>query len=506
MTTTISGSAVDLHEQDARTVADAVRAGTLKARDVVDRCLDRIERLNPAINAYVFVDADRARRVADEVDRCVATGDDPGPLAGVPLAIKELEPVEGWPDTRASTVFRDRIATTTTTMTSRLLAAGAVPVGLTASPEIGHLPFTNSVLHGPTRNPWALDRTPGGSSGGAGAAVAAGIVPMANGGDGGGSIRIPASCNGLVGLKPSRGLIPFGPRAGEGWWGFATEHVITRSVRDTAAALDATAGPDAGCPYFTAPADSYLAAMAEPPRKLRIAFTGKALAGRSMDSECLEGLSRTVRLLQDLGHELVESGPEVSREEFLHAFTTMLCGEIAATLTGAARDLKRRFDPALVEPATLSLARIGRAVSAEDAALARQYFGRLTRRIGQWFADYDVLLTPTLGRPPFPIGTLQPNGLERAQLALVNRLPIAGLIKSGPRMMKVAEKTFDWIPNTPVFNATGQPSISLPLHWSADGLPVGMMFSAPLAQDALLLQLAAQLEQAQPWFDRRPPV
>ena len=485
---------------DAMGLAALVARNEVSASELLDVATARADAVNPAINAIV-------RRLDGRARDHIGAADLTGPFAGVPFLIKDLSAEYGGePISSGSRFLADFVPPHDSELVRRYKAAGLVIFGKTNTPEFGLTPFTESRLFGPARNPWNPQRTPGGSSGGSGAAVAAGIVPMANGGDGGGSIRIPASCNGLVGLKPSRGLIPFGPRGGEGWWGFATEHVITRSVRDSAAALDATAGPDPGCPYFTAPAASYLAAMAEPPRRLRIAFSAKALAGRSMDPECSEGLTRTVRLLQDLGHELVEATPPLSRDEFLQGFTTMLAGEIAATLTGVARDLKRKLDPDLVEPATLALARIGRAVTAEEAALARQYFGRMTRRIGHWFADYDVLLTPTLGRPPFPIGTLQPNAAERAQLALVNHLPIAGLIKSGAMLMKFAEKTFDWIPNTPVFNATGQPSISLPLHWSTDGLPVGMMFTAPLAQDALLLQLAAQLEQAQPWFDRRPPL
>ncbi|MCC2657203.1 MAG: hypothetical protein K0Q76_2311 [Panacagrimonas sp.] len=488
----------DYVRHDAMGLADLVARNEVSAAELLDAAIARADAVNPAINAIV-------RRLDGRARDRIGAEDLAGPFAGVPFLIKDLTAeFGGEPISSGSRFLADYVPAHDSELVRRYKAAGLVIFGKTNTPEFGLTPFTESRLFGPARNPWNPQRTPGGSSGGAGAAVAAGIVPMANGGDGGGSIRIPASCNGLVGLKPSRGLVPFGPNAGESWWGFTAEHVITRSVRDSAAALDATAGPDAGCPYFTTPDASYLSAIAEPPRRLRIAFTARPLAGRSMDPECGEGLARTVRLLQDLGHELIESAPPVSREEFTHAFTTMLCGETAATLSGAARDLKRPFDRDLVEPATLALARIGRAVTAEEAALARQYFGRLTRRIGHWFADYDVLLTPTLGRPPFPIGTLQPDGFERAQLALINRLPIAGLIKSGPMLMKFAEKTFDWIPNTPVFNATGQPSISLPLHMSRDGLPVGMMFTAPLAQDARLLQLAAQLEQAQPWFDRRP--
>jgi len=490
----------EYRQLDALGLAALVARGDVTARELLDIAIARAEAVNPKINAIV-------RRFDERGRRQIADGPQ-GLFAGVPFLLKDLgADYAGEPISSGCRFLADYVPARDSELVRRYKAAGLVIFGKTNTPEFGLTPFTESRLFGPARNPWNTGYTPGGSSGGAGAAIAAGIVPMANGGDGGGSIRIPASCNGLVGLKPSRGLIPFGPARGESWWGFAIEHVLSRSVRDTAAALDATAGPDAGCPYFISPDSSYLKALHVPAQKrLRIAFTARPLVGRTMDPECVAGLARTVSLLQELGHEVIEAAPPVSRDEFMQAFVTMLAGETASTLTSASRDLKRAIDPRQFEPATLALARLGRAISAESVSLARQYVGRLTRTIGHWFADYDVLLTPTLGRTPFSIGALQPTRVEAAQLALLNTLPIAGLMKAGPLLVKFAEKTFDWIPNTPVFNATGQPSISLPLHWSADGLPVGMMFTAPIGCDARLLQLSAQLEQARPWFGKVAPL
>jgi amidase len=485
---------------DALGLAELIASGQTTATELLDTAIARADAVNPAINAIV-------RRLDLRARAQLADGVPQGPFAGVPFLIKDLmAEYAGEPLSSGSRFLAQYASPRDSELVRRFKRAGLVIFGKTNTPEFGLTPFTEPLLFGPTRNPWNTAHTPGGSSGGSGAAIAAGIVPMASGGDGGGSIRIPASCNGLVGLKPTRGLIPFGPFAGEGWWGFATEHVITRSVRDSAAALDATAGPDPGCPYFTAPAPSYLQALREPPARLRIAYSAKPLVGRIMDPECVRGLEASVRLLESLGHELVEAAPSIPREAFLQNFVVMLASEVSATLATAARGLNTALDPRLIEPATFALGRIGKAVTAEEVGLARMFFGSLTRAIGQWFEDFDVLLTPTLGRPPFPIGALQPNLREQAQLALLNRLPIARLVKSGSMLLQVAEKTFDWMPNTPVFNATGQPSISLPLHWSADGLPVGMMFSARFADDSRLLQLAAQIEQAQPWFDRRPPL
>lgn len=491
----------EYRQYDALGLAELVQRREVTPAELLDLAIARADAVNPKINAVVHRFDDRARsQIAGGLQ---------GPFAGVPFLLKDLmASYAGEPLRSGSRFLADFVPPHDSELVRRYKAAGLVIFGKTNTPELGLAPFTEPKLFGPTLNPWNTNRTAGGSSGGAAAAVAAGIVPMANGGDGGGSIRIPASCNGLVGLKPSRGLIPCGPDHGDSWWGFASEHVLTRTVRDTAAALDATAGPDAGCPYYLSPDSSYLGALSAPSAKkrLRIAFSDHPLVGRSMDPECREGLKRTVQLLQDLGHELVEAAPTVSREEFLRAFVTMLAGETAAVLTLAARFLGRPLNRQEIEPETLALARLGQAINAEEVGIARLYFGQLTRSIGHWFADYDVLLTPTLARPPFPTAALQGTLPEKAQLAAFNSLPIAGLVKSSNLLHKFSEKHFDWIPNTPVFNVTGQPSISLPLHWSADGLPVGMMFTAPIGQDAMLLQLSAELEQAQPWFNRVPPI
>lgn len=484
---------------DALGLAELVSSRQVSASELLDTAIARAEAVNPQLNAIIRRLDAQARR---QLDTALS-----GPFAGVPFLIKDLmAEYAGEPLTSGSRFFADYVPRQDSELVRRYKAAGLVIFGKTNTPEFGLTPFTESALFGPARNPWNTAHTPGGSSGGSGAAIAAGIVPMANGGDGGGSLRIPASCNGLVGFKPTRGLLPNGPLNGEHWWGFTSEHVMSRSVRDTAAALDATAGPDPGCPYFTQPRPSYLAALRDPPARLRIAFTAEPLIGRSMHGECRQGVETTVRLLQDLGHEVVEARPPVAREEFIENFGAMFASETAAQVTGGARAMNKKVDPSQLEPETYGLVRIGRAISGEKVALARAFFGQLTRRIGQWFTDYDVLLTPTLGLPPFRIGALQPSLSERAQVALLNRLPIAQFLESKTMLSTAANRSFEWIPNTPVFNATGQPSISLPLHWSADGLPVGMMLTARFADDARLLQLSAQLERARPWFDRRPPI
>ncbi|MGQ0529012.1 MAG: amidase [Panacagrimonas sp.] len=486
----------EYRKHDALGLADRVARGDVTAAELLDLAIARADAVNPQINALV--------RRFDARARQQIAGGLQGPFAGVPFLLKDLmADYAGEVTSSGSAMFADYVPQQDSELVRRYKAAGLVIFGKTNTPELGLTPFTEPRLFGPARNPWNLAHTPGGSSGGSGAAIAAGIVPMANGGDGGGSIRIPASCNGLVGYKPSRGLIPHGPHRGDAWWGYATEHVLTRSVRDSAAALDATAGADAGCPYSTH-IEPVLPRLQEAPPRLRIAFSAEPMTGLHMHADCRTGLAGTVQHLQDLGHELIEAAPRIDREAFVQSFVTMLTGETAAELRAGAQALGRRLDLRKVEPATRALARLGRAVSAEESGLARLHMNRVTRDIGHWFQNYDVLLTPTLGMPPFKIGALQASLSEQIQLALLNGLPIASLIKSGKLLLQTAAKTFEWMPNTPVFNVTGQPSISLPLHWNADGLPVGMMLSAKLGDDALLLRLAAQIEQAYPWFDKRP--
>ncbi|MGB0954970.1 MAG: amidase [Panacagrimonas sp.] len=484
--------------QDALGLARLIAGQQVSAAELLECAIARAEAVNPKLNAIVrplyALGRERARQSLN------------GPLAGVPFLLKDLmADLAGEPTSGGSRFFADYVPEQDSELVARYKKAGLVIFGKTNTPELGLTPFTEPELFGPAHNPWNLDYTPGGSSGGSGAAIAAGIVPAANGGDGGGSIRIPAACCGLVGLKPTRGRIPTGPLRGDFWYGSATEHVLTRSVRDTAALLDATEGADAGSPYFTAPpAQPFLKQLKQETPKLRIAFSAKPMLGLKMDPACIDGLQRSVQLLQDLGHELEEDAPPVDRESFLLAFAQQIAGETAAEYRAACQVLGKRFDPRQVEPFTMAQIRVGRALSAEALGVARRILALATRQIGQFFEKYDVLLTPTLGMRPFKIGALQPQGLDAFKLQLINKLPLGTLGKRPTEMLTLAEKIFEWIPNTPVFNVTGQPSISLPLHQSEEGLPIGMMFTARFGDDATLLKLSAQLEQAQPWFARVP--
>ena len=462
------------HRAAAHAIADAVRAGALRARDVLEHHLERIDRLNPALNAFVFVDPERARAAADAVDTAVAAGDDPGPLAGVPLGIKELEAVEGWPDTRASTALRNRVADRTSTMTTRLLAAGAVPVGLTASPEIGHLPYTCSVLHGPTRNPWDLERTPGGSSGGAGAALAAGLVPLATGSDMGGSIRLPAGWSGVVGVKGTLGRIPRGPgflgRAGMIHYG-----PLARTVRDAARFLDCAAGTDLRDPE----------SLPAPPVPFEAALDLVALRGR------------TVAVVHDNG--LSPSDPEV-RSTLREAADALIGAaglvEVGAALafpdlmTGAAALLFADGDPELaahlpevmgnlfVTPGAgplMELAFAGADLSLDAVAAANHTRVAINEVLAEAFDRADLLLLPTSPIPAF--------GCEGPLPTVVDGQEV------GPQACALF---------TSPFNISGHPVVSVPMGM-VDGAPVGMQIVARRHEDALAIAAAAAFEAAHPW-------
>jgi amidase len=380
-----------------------------------------------------------------------------------------------------------------------------VILGKSNTPEFGLTPYTEPDTFGPVRNPWDLTRTTGGSSGGSAAAVAARIVPIASGGDGGGSIRIPASACGVFGLKPTRGRTPIGPVLGEAWHGFAIEHVLTRSVRDSAAMLDATHGADVGAPYYAPPqASPFLNEVSTHPGKLRIAFTSKPFLGENVHADVLKGLQATVSLLKELGHEVVEASPQIDREAFSLAFVTILAAETRADIEEAARFVGRKVSVKDFDPATFGLGMLGKAMSAEEYASASRYLQTSARGIARFFEDYDLLLTPTLAQPPVMIGSLLPTASEKMLINLIGSFDGGGLLKMMGIAKLLAAKTFEFIPWTPVFNVTGQPAMSVPLYWNAENLPIGMHFVGKFGDEATLFRLAGQLEQACPWANKVP--
>jgi amidase len=490
----------EFHEYDGLGLAELVSSGEVSPAELLDEAVARIEATNPRLNAVI-------RKMYERAREAVRAGVPEGPFAGVPFLMKDLLcTVEGVPTSCGTRILKDVPQPHDSEMVRRYRAAGLVILGKTNTPEFGLLPYTEPEAFGPTNNPWDLTRTAGGSSGGSAAAVAARMVPLAAGGDGGGSIRIPASCCGVFGLKPTRGRTPTGPDVGENWRGYVQEHVLTRSVRDSAAMLDAVAGPEVGAPYCAPPQERpYLQEVTTEPGRLRVAFSSRPLLGHEVDAECEKGMGETVRLLEGLGHELVEASPPVDREAFSIAYLTVIAAETRDTIVQAARLAGRKTSLADFEIGTRALAMLGQAFSAGEFAGALSYLQASSRDIARFFEEYDVLLTPTLARPPVVTGSLQPTDAERRQVGILSRLNAGWLMKALGVIKPLADKTFAFMPYTPVFNVTGQPAMSVPLHWSAGGLPVGMHFVGRFGDEATLYRLAGQLEGAQPWFERTPP-
>jgi amidase len=486
---------------DGLGLAELVKRKEVEPLELLEAAIQRIEAFNPQLNAVVTKMYDQARQAAE--------GDLPhGPFQGVPFLLKDLgAEYRGVPLTMGSRFFRKYVPGYDGELVRRYKSAGVVILGKTNTPELGLLPTTESELHGSAYNPWDHTRTTGGSSGGSAAAVAAGFVPLAHGNDGGGSIRIPAACCGLFGLKPTRGRTPTGPVRGEEWQGMAIDHVLTRSVRDSAAMLDATCGPEAGAATVAPPpARPFLEEVGADPGVLRIAFTpGPFLPGK-IHPYCLAGLEATAKLCQDLGHRVEEAAPPINGEAFAKAFFTMTCGETRATIEEGARLVGRKPAPGDFEPATWAVAMLGRQICAADYTKALHYLRRSARDIGRFFQDYDVLLTPTLGMPPVKLGQLLPQGAQGAALNLLASLNAGRMLRTFLNIDELVGTVFEFIPNLPVFNATGQPAMSVPLHRTEDGLPIGMHFVSRFGDEATLLRLASQLEQARPWFERMPPL
>ncbi|MBE7448748.1 MAG: amidase [Kofleriaceae bacterium] len=496
----------DYASHDGLGLAELVAKGQVHPRELVDEAIARIERDNPRLNAVIHRMYDAARRLAD---RPAGSGPAPvgAPFFGVPFLAKDL--VSTWagePQASGSRLLAGWVAPHDSELVTRYRRAGLITVGKTSTPELGLLPVTEPVAFGPTRNPWDTSRTPGGSSGGSGAAVAAGFVPLAGGGDGGGSIRIPASCCGLFGLKPTRGRTPLGPDVGEAWQGCAIEHVLTRSVRDSAAMLDAVAGDDPGAPYSAPPpARPFRAEVGVAPGKLRIAFTRRALISAEVHPECVRAVEDAAALLRELGHEVVEEHPSFDADAFAVDFVHMLVGETAADVAESEALIGRRARPGDLEKETMVLARLGDAVSARDFALAARRIRRLGRQLAPFFARHALLLTPTLAQPPVAVGALASKGAEAALIEVAQRLPVGRLLHRLGALHRIAATAWSFAPFTAPWNATGQPACSLPLHWTPDGLPVGVQLVGRFGDEATLLRVASQVEAARPWKDRRPP-
>jgi amidase len=478
-----------------------VRDGRVTAEELLDEALARTSTVNPRINAVVH-------RMEDAARAAIATGLPHGPFRGVPFLVKDLlMACSGAPLSGGSRLLRHYVAPRDEELVARYRAAGLVIFGKTSTPEFGFANVTEPELFGPTRNPWNLERTPGGSSGGSAAAVAARIVPAAGANDGGGSIRTPASNCGLVGLKPSRGRNPSGPQAPEVWWGFVAEHALTRTVRDCAALLDATCGPYAGqLSRLPPPARPYLEETGREPGQLRIAFSFDRGLGASLHPENRRALASATAVLTGQGHVLEEVHLPVEAERFIDDYATLVAAEAAATVRLAEALVRRRATAADLELPTRVLARMGEALSGGRTAGALYSMQGFARQWLAWSGRYDVLLTPSVGVPPLPIGAYRLGAAQRQALQLLIALPGRALLRQWSRILEAFRPMFEAAPYTMFANVTGQPSMSLPLYWTEDGLPMGLLFTARPGDEATLFRLAAQLEQCMPWAARRAPL
>ena len=470
----------DDERYDGLGLAALVQQREVSAGELLDAAIERVEERNPAINAVVDRFYDRAKAA-------IAAGLPSGPFTGVPYLLKDYGVyLTGTRTTGGSRLFRDAVADHDSEIVVRLQRAGLVIFGKTNTSELGLSTSVEPELFGPTRNPWQRDHSAGGSSGGAAASVAAGMVPMAHATDGGGSIRIPASCNGLFGLKPTRARTPMGPDLGEGWNGASVGHAVTRSVRDSAALLDATAGPDIGDPYWAPPPrGSFLAEVGADPGRLQIALATRPGTGDAVDPECVAAATAAARLCESLGHQVIEAWPAIEEPARSEAARVIATVHTRVTLEARAQALGRELRPDDVEPQTWAAAEFGRQASASAYAGAIRVLHRAGRVVGRFFTEFDVLITPTMCRPPHKIGVLSSS--NRDQRAFVEAL-------------------LGTIAFTSPFNGTGNPAMSVPLSWSRDGLPIGVQFVAGFGEEATLFRLAAQLEKAQPWATRRPTV
>jgi amidase len=487
-------------EFDALGLAELVRRGQVSPGELLDEALTRTTAVNPKINAVIHLMEGRARAA-------IAAGLPEGPFRGVPFLVKDLmTAVAGEPMSRGSRLFRDYVPAEDEELTRRYRRAGLVIFGKTNTPELGFTNVTEPELFGPTRNPWNLERTSSGSSGGSAAAVAARIVPAANANDGGGSIRTPASNCGLVGLKPSRGRNPTGPKAPEEWFGIIGEHVVTRTVRDNAALLDATAG-DYPQQLMKLPASErpFLDETTREPGRLRVAFSFDPGLGKTLHPENRTAIEATTARLAGLGHDLIEVKLPLPIESFIANYAALVSADAAADLRAASslvgRDATRRD----VELPTWMLAKFGEAQSAADLTEALWGLQAFSRQWLAWSSDFDVLLTPTVGVPPMAIGAYRLSAPRKLALRMLAALPARALLAMRPKILEAFAAVYEAAPYTMIANVTGQPSMSLPLHWTADGLPMGMLFTARTGDEATLFRLAAQLEQEMPWKDRRAP-
>ncbi len=466
--------------EDGLALGKRVREGNVSAAELVEAAINRIEAQNPTLNAVVTKVYEQALEAAKKQTA-------KGPFAGVPFLLKDLGgALGGVPFSSGSRFFKDACPPSDSELVHRYKISGLIPLGRTNTPEFGLNASTEPALFGPTHNPWDTAKTPGGSSGGSAAAVAAGLVPLAHASDGGGSIRIPASCCGLFGMKTTRARNTMAPYLGESLAGCSVEHVVSRTVRDSAAALDATAGPAPGDPYIAPrPARPYLDEVSAEPRKLKIAITTEAFSGFPVHQDCMDAANETGKLCEQLGHTVEIASPKFNAEQLDQDYHRLFAIGATGNIRQRAQALGKPIDPDGFERITCKMMALADQFSAADYVQLINRLHTICRQIGAFFETFDLLLTPTLAQPPVPLGHLD--------------MMMDDLNAYTDRLWRFAAFTYH-------FNVTGQPAMSVPLYWSNAGLPIGVQFVGRYGDEATLFQLAGQLERADPWHDRLPPV
>lgn len=469
-----------MSNHDATSLAELVKKREATPLELVDAAIERIERVNGKLNAVTTPMFDLARQAAQ------STLPD-GPFRGVPFLLKDLGAAfQGARMTFGSRYLKDFVPDHDSEIVTRYKRAGLVVIGKTNVPELGIQPTTEPELNGATKNPWDLSRSPGGSSGGSAAAVAARMLPAAHGTDGGGSIRIPASCCGIFGLKPTRARIPLGPDYGDMFSGLIAAHVLTLSVRDSAALLDVTCGAEPGDPYAAPePARKFAEEVGVSPGKLRIGLITSSPTGGPVHPDCVSAVEDAGKLCEELGHSIEETKIQLNAEMYGKSFSTLWSAGNAWKIDSMSFAVGRKPEPGELESQTEALISMGRKKTAPEYLLAVQVLQVYSRRVAALYDKFDVLLTPTLAAPPLPLGSFAPTEED----------PINGLRKAA-----------EVCPFTPLFNATGQPAMSVPLYWNNEGVPIGSHFVGRFGDEATLFRLAGQLEEARPWSERRPPI
>ncbi|HEY9430797.1 MAG TPA: amidase [Blastocatellia bacterium] len=477
---TLTGLPSEYDKYDALGLAELIAKKQITPAELLDAVRHRVEAINPKINAFNHLFFDNA-------EEQIKSGLGQGPFHGVPFALKDLgQYLKGTVTSAGGRVWKDQVADYDSTLVTRYKLGGLVIFGKTTSPELGLTTTTESVLYGQTRNPWNLERTSGGSSGGASSVVASRILPMAHASDGGGSIRIPASCCGLFGLKPTRGRVPMGPGQFEGWNGLSAHHAVTISVRDSAALLDVSSGVELGSPYYPPPQNRpFLHEVGADPGNLRIALIADSPTGTPVDPECKQAATEAAKLCEYLGHIVDEAKWPIDAATLRGAFLPIVNVSVARALDDAEAPLGRPVTDKDVEPVTWAMAQQGRNINSVAYSRAIAMVHQIGFIMAKFQQTYDVIINPTLGKPPAPLGVLS---------------------LSPKDMQTFTKEITEFSPFTAIYNVTGQPSMSAPLHWTPDGLPVGVMFSARFGDEATLFRLAAQLEKARPWAERRPKI